>query len=586
MGLNNYTIFLKNDGSIHGCGYNGFASLGLGNTNSPITSITEINITDVKSIGCGYRHTIFLKNDGTVYSCGNNSDGQLGLGNTSTSVPTITKANIDDVKSISSGSNFNLFIKNDGTVYGCGYNNNGQLGLGSTSTAVTEMTKINIDDIKSISCGQNFTIFLKNDGTTYGCGYNGYGQLGLGYLSTNMPIITKSSLSNISYVACGDSHTFFLSDDGIISGCGSNSFGQLGLGATSSSGVPTITKANIDGVKFICNYDPVTVTVHILKDNATYKTIVNGAFEDLGQEIPSLSIIKSKGINDLNQLLKEFNGVKLIDSLSDTFEILSYADGKSLTKLKYKILQKPQIIKAKGDIGLSSFENIDKIEVITKGSGGNVKIAVSFDKGQTWKTYIEGTWVDMALDVETFKEKGILPEQLALIPNTSWNVGLIDKRIRFAYYLEHENADDSIAIDALQITADMLGSWKKAIHGVDYDYEYASNTTLLVDILTDGTYKINYGEFNVDLPNNGNSSGGSSAGNSVMALPLIASAFALSGGYYKYRWVHNKNTKYIMINGVEAATGNSLLVTHQVIDENTIDIILNTACDALITAVF
>jgi hypothetical protein len=41
----------------------------------------------------------------------------------------------------------------------------------------------------------------------------------------------------------------------------------------------------------------------------------------------------------------------------------------------------------------------------------------------------------------------------------------------------------------------MNGGWKGAIHGTDYNYKYAykvNNNIIYVDILTDGSYKVNY----------------------------------------------------------------------------------------------
>ena len=41
------------------------------------------------------------------------------------------------------------------------------------------------------------------------------------------------------------------------------------------------------------------------------------------------------------------------------------------------------------------------------------------------------------------------------------------------------------------MTVDMKGTWNKAVHTQDYEYGY-SNTKLHVNILKNGSYKINY----------------------------------------------------------------------------------------------
>ena len=56
------------------------------------------------------------------------------------------------------------------------------------------------------------------------------------------------------------------------------------------------------------------------------------------------------------------------------------------------------------------------------------------------------------------------------------------------------------------MTVDMKGTWNKAVHTQDYEYGY-SNTQLHVNILKNGSYKINYG----------NSSGGGGSTNIVFA---------------------------------------------------------------------
>ena len=79
MGFTNYSLILKNDGTLWGCGRNNYGQLGLGdNTNR--TTFTEIitNADDIKLVYCGGNHTLILKNDGTLWGCGCNTFGQLG----------------------------------------------------------------------------------------------------------------------------------------------------------------------------------------------------------------------------------------------------------------------------------------------------------------------------------------------------------------------------------------------------------------------------------------------------------------------------------------------------------------------------
>ena len=99
-----------------GCGWNNCGQLGLGDTTgrNVFTQITT-NTNDIKSAYCGENYTIILKNDGTLWGCGKNDYGQLGLGDTSNR-STFTKITTNDVKSIYGGSYHTVMLKNDGTL--------------------------------------------------------------------------------------------------------------------------------------------------------------------------------------------------------------------------------------------------------------------------------------------------------------------------------------------------------------------------------------------------------------------------------------------------------------------------------------
>ena len=180
---NYYTFILKNDGTLWGCGNNYEGELGLGdNTNRTTFTQAITNADNIKSAYCGGGHTFILKNDGTLWGCGYNGYGGLGLGDT-TNRTTFTQVttNVDNIKLVYCGYWHTLMLKNDGTLWGCGDNQYGQLGLENIANRTT-FTEIitDTDDIKEIYCGRTYTLILENDGTLWGAGYNSDGQLGLG----------------------------------------------------------------------------------------------------------------------------------------------------------------------------------------------------------------------------------------------------------------------------------------------------------------------------------------------------------------------------------------------------------------------
>ena len=146
-----YTFMLKNNGTLWGCGYNTNGALGFGDTDYRTTfTIIGINTNNIKSVYCGHYYTLILKNDGTLWGCGSNQYGQLGLGDTSyRTLFTKIITNINDIKLVYCGYQYAFILKNDGTLWACGYNGYGQLGLGDTSNRTTFTQVItNTDNIK------------------------------------------------------------------------------------------------------------------------------------------------------------------------------------------------------------------------------------------------------------------------------------------------------------------------------------------------------------------------------------------------------------------------------------------------------
>ncbi len=95
-----HTFILKNDGTLWGCGDNQYGELGLGDTtNRSIFTIIGINTNDIELIYCGNYYTLILKNDGTLWGCGLSDYGQLGLGDISSeSTFTQVTTNTNDIK--------------------------------------------------------------------------------------------------------------------------------------------------------------------------------------------------------------------------------------------------------------------------------------------------------------------------------------------------------------------------------------------------------------------------------------------------------------------------------------------------------
>jgi alpha-tubulin suppressor-like RCC1 family protein len=167
-------MYIKNDDTLWGFGYNDDGELGTGNyTYLNWDEPAQID-TNVKFVAAMGYHTAYIKNDDTLWMMGANWDGQLGTGDDNNRT---TPVQIDtNVKFVNGGDSHTLYIKNDGSMYGMGYNGNGELGDGQFEDLFTP-TLIDTD-VSSVVCGGSHTLYIKTDKTLYGMGYNYYYQLG------------------------------------------------------------------------------------------------------------------------------------------------------------------------------------------------------------------------------------------------------------------------------------------------------------------------------------------------------------------------------------------------------------------------
>lgn len=232
--------------------------------------------------------------------------------------------------------------------------------------------------------------------------------------------------------------------------------------------------------------------------NGNYKTwdITNHVWKTISDILPTQQQFIDEGINDLS-ILDRQNGYSPLDELDGEFEVVVWTDQQDITgSLKVIAIPPDQIIIPTGDISLYSVESIDSFTISAVVSGlADLRIAVSFDRGVNWYTRSEDgtTWETINLDTTEMKTKGMTKDIFNAIPSDAWNeLRNNSGTVRFAYFLSMEESTDILEVDALISQMDMKGSWKKAIHGTHYDYDYPDNNVLRINIYADGDYKINY----------------------------------------------------------------------------------------------
>ncbi|MGO1042152.1 RCC1 domain-containing protein [Clostridioides difficile] len=170
-----HSILILENGDVYGCGSNQFGELAINKSELTTTSeFIKINLTNIIDVACGDNFTYFLKNDGTLFSVGKNSEYQLGIGHNDEVNELQEILTISNVKKIYAYSNYVLAITTEGQLYVQGYNINGILGLNESAknTIIKLFTKVleNVKDIKSYDDRHIFVI--KNDKTLYVTGVN------------------------------------------------------------------------------------------------------------------------------------------------------------------------------------------------------------------------------------------------------------------------------------------------------------------------------------------------------------------------------------------------------------------------------
>ena len=255
-----HSLFLKNDGTVFSCGYNGSGQLGDGTTFNSSTPAQISSLTGINKIAVGNGNfSLFLKNNGTVWSCGYNAKGQLGNGTSDMSSHTIPIqiSGLNNITNISAGLSHSLFLKNDSTVWACGDNIAGTLGDGTVIQKNAPIQVSGLGKIIAIATGGTHSIFLKKDGTVWTCGYNNYGQLGIGSADNSTHTIPSQviGLTGIIAMAGGDQHSLFLKNDGTVWACGNNIYGQLGDGTTTQKSTPVQIPSLIGVIAIASSYN-------------------------------------------------------------------------------------------------------------------------------------------------------------------------------------------------------------------------------------------------------------------------------------------------------------------------------------------
>ena len=238
----NYTIALKNDGTVWALGDNSHCQLGVDKaiTTDRYTPMQVSGLSNITAISAGGAFTIALKDDETVWAWGDNYFGQLGVDNALTTdrYTPMQISGLSNITAIDAGYIHSLALENGGTVWAWGDNVHGQLGDGTTTQSYTPVHVSGLTNITEISAGYIHSLALENSGTVLAWGDNSKGQLGDGTITQHYTPVPVSGLTNITAIDAGWLHTLALKNDGTVWAWGFNNYGELGDGTVIQSYTP------------------------------------------------------------------------------------------------------------------------------------------------------------------------------------------------------------------------------------------------------------------------------------------------------------------------------------------------------------
>ncbi|WP_217569434.1 chromosome condensation regulator RCC1 [Streptomyces sp. GbtcB7] len=196
------------------------------------------SLDHVKAIAAGCQFTMALREDGTVWTWGYNDWGQLGNGtNTRANTPQQVQG-LSDVEAIDAGNGHAVAVTKDHKVMAWGLNTEGELGVDSTTHSNKPVEVKHLTSVARIFAGPYNTFALLADGTVKAWGWNDKGQLGENTTTNRTTPHLVPALAGAREISPGHKHTLAVLEDQSVIALGSNDQGQLGNGTTTDSPLP------------------------------------------------------------------------------------------------------------------------------------------------------------------------------------------------------------------------------------------------------------------------------------------------------------------------------------------------------------
>jgi hypothetical protein len=188
------------------------------------------------------------------------------------------------------------------------------------------------------------------------------------------------------------------------------------------------------------------------------------------------------------------DNINKFNLLNNNPKILSWSTKLNNTQLEINALSNDQLILSNDNINLNDVNDINYFNLsIEKDYINDIRIIISIDNGSTWKYLNSDSWLNINPIKQEVKEKGIKIEEFNNISKQQWGNLLQDSNgIRFGYYINQNSNNTNAKIGSLTLQGNLEGYWKHALKGTEYDYKYSFNNKITINIMSDGSYKINY----------------------------------------------------------------------------------------------
>jgi len=243
---------LTRSGDVKCWGYNSDGELGTGTTESAYAPVDVIGLDGkVIAISAGLKHSCAVLENGSIQCWGNNAYGKLGNGTTESSLTPISVLGITDATAIALGQQFSCAITRGGRVkcWGDTY----YLGTASTGNGAIPVDIVGLSSgVISISAGTSHACVITSDGGVKCWGNSLSGGLGFSetdrYAGGDAPADVVGLTSGVAAISAGGRHTCAILTDGRLMCWGENDpYGNLGIGTNTNHflpvEVPGITQA-------------------------------------------------------------------------------------------------------------------------------------------------------------------------------------------------------------------------------------------------------------------------------------------------------------------------------------------------------